>query len=90
MNDRNLVANEMKKLLGILVLGLLLSSNTQASEMLEPSLNTQLEKGYSLTKIELIKDRYKIFTLGKRETPREWIYCKVDLFGDHKTECWRP
>tara|TARA_B100000686_G_C15967666_1_gene561128 strand:- start:268 stop:510 length:243 start_codon:yes stop_codon:yes gene_type:complete len=80
----------MKKLLLSTFITLMLWGSAQASEMLEPSLNTQLEKGYSLSKIELIKDRYKIFTLIKKGTPQEWIYCKVELLGDHETECWRP
>ncbi len=80
----------MKKLFLYIFITLMLWGNAQAGEMLEPSLNTQLEKGYSLSKIELIKDRYKIFTLIKRGTPQEWIYCKVELLGDHETECWRP
>ena len=56
----------MKKLLGIIVLGLLFSGNAYAEEMTVKSL---LDEGYKITKEELVKfDRYaqKIFTLKKR------------------------
>ena len=57
----------MKKILGIMVLGLLLSGNAYAEEMTVKSL---LDEGYKITKEELVKfDRYaqKIFTLKKRK-----------------------
>ena len=86
-----MVKTLIKKLLLSTFITLMLWGSAQAGEMLEPSLNTQLEKGYYLDRVELIKDRYKIFTLVKKgSSPKEWIYCKVELLGDHETECWRP
>ena len=81
----------MKKVLLSTFIILILWGNVQASEMLEPSLNTQLEKGYKVHKKEMIKEQYKIYTLFKRneEEIGEYIFCKVDLLRP-ETLCWRP
>ena len=58
----------MKKLLAIMVLGLLLSGNAYAAEKM--TVKSLLDEGYKITKEELVKfDRYaqKIFTLKKRK-----------------------
>ena len=77
----------MKKLLLSTFITLMLWGSSQAGELLEPSLNALLEKGYKIEKIELLKQNKKIFTLRKG---KEYVLCKVFLVGDIDTTCWRP
>ena len=58
----------MKKMISIIIFGLLLSSNAYAEEKI--TIKSLLNEGYKITKEELVKfDRYaqKIFTLKKRK-----------------------
>ena len=73
------------------MVALVLANHVHAAEILEPSLNTQLTKGYKVHKKEMIKEQYKIYTLFKRneEEIGEYIFCKVDLLRP-ETLCWRP
>ena len=67
----------MKKLLGIIVLGLLLSGNVSADE--ELSINSLLKDGYKITKDEIIKRNdvswgTKVVTLRKKN---EYVVCTL-------------
>ena len=76
----------MKKLLGIVVLGLLWCNVGFADEVSYRSLNENIKKGYKITK-ETSSQKIKTFTLknGKNEV----VICVVYL-ADHETECWKP
>ena len=81
----------MKKLLGIMVLGLLLSGNAYAEEMTVKSL---LDEGYKITKEELVKfDRYaqNIFTLKKRKQVKICTVRIINVTGvSSLSKCMTP
>jgi hypothetical protein len=80
----------MKKLLAIIVLGLLLSGNAFAEKI---TMNQLLEDKYTITKQELIKfekDVFKIFTLRKG---KNIMICAVhiEIYGiQSSSECMKP
>jgi len=68
----------MKKLLGIIVLGLFLSVNTYAEDVL--TVNSLLKEGFKITKEELVKNSdslrsIKILTLKKGNSA--YALCKI-------------
>jgi len=66
----------MKKLLAIIVLGLLFSGNAYAEKI---SMNELLEDGYAIVKHDLIKfddDAFKVYTLKKK---KQIMICSVQV-----------
>ena len=80
----------MKKLLAIIVLGLLWSGNAFAEKI---TMNQLLEDKYTITKQELIKfekDAFKIFTLRKG---KNIMICtvQIEIYGiNSSSECMKP
>jgi hypothetical protein len=80
----------MKKLLAIIVLGLLFSGNAFAEKI---TMNQLLEDKYTITKQELIKfekDAFKIFTLRKG---KNIMICtvQIEIYGIRSSsECMKP
>ena len=80
----------MKKLLAIIVLGLLFSGNANAEKI---TMNQLLEDKYTITKQELIKfekDAFKIFTLRKG---KNIMICtvQIEIYGIRSSsECMKP
>ena len=80
----------MKKLLAIVVLGLLWHGNANAEKI---TMNKLLEDKYTITKQELIKfeeDAFKIFTLRKG---KNIMICSVhiEIYGiESSSECMKP
>jgi hypothetical protein len=80
----------MKKLLGIVVLGLLWSGSAYAENI---SMNELLEDGYTIAKHDLIKfddDAIKIYTLRKK---KKIMICavQIDNYGDvSSSNCIKP
>ena len=80
----------MKKLLAIIVLGLLWSGSAYAENV---SMNELLEDGYTIAKHDLIKfddDAIKIFTLRKK---KKIMICavQIDNYGDFSgSNCIKP
>ena len=83
---KHIIIKNLKKLLGIVVLGLLWCNVGFADEIDYNSLNENIKKGYKITK-ETSSQKIKTFTLknGKNEV----VICVVYL-ADHDTECWKP
>ena len=80
----------MKKLLAIIVLGLLFSGNANAEKI---TMNQLLEDKYTIKKQELIKfekDAFKIFTLRKG---KNIMICtvQIEIYGIRSSsECMKP
>jgi len=80
----------MKKLLAIIVLGLLWSGSAYAENI---SMNELLEDGYTIAKHDLIKfddDAIKIYTLRKK---KKIMICavQIDNYGDvSSSNCIKP
>ena len=80
----------MKKLLVIIVLGLLFSGNANAEKI---TMNQLLEDKYTIKKQELIKfekDAFKIFTLRKG---KNIMICtvQIEIYGIRSSsECMKP
>ena len=80
----------MRKLLAIIVLGLLWSGNVFAEKI---TMNQLLEDKYTITKQELIKfekDAFKIFTLKKG---KNIMICtvQIEIYGIRSSsECMKP
>jgi len=75
-----------KKLLGILLLGLLWCNVSFAVGVDYNSLNENLKKGYKITK-ETSSQKIKTFTLKNEKN--EVIICTV-TFLTESTKCWMP
>jgi hypothetical protein len=80
----------MKKLLAIIVMGLLFGGNAFAEKI---TMNQLLEDKYTITKQELIKfekDAFKIFTLRKG---KNIMICtvQIEIYGIRSSsECMKP
>ena len=80
----------MKKLLGILVLGLLLSGNAYAEyvefEILNHNINYLVKNGYKITFVNNDEERQVYYTLEK---DNDVILCHV-VIAAKKTWCYKP
>ena len=80
----------MKKILGIIVLGLLLSGNAYAEyvefEILNHNINYLVKKGYKITFVNNDEERQVYYTLEK---DNDVILCHVDIAAK-KTWCYKP
>jgi len=82
----------MKKMISIIIFGLLLSSNAYAEE--EITIKSLLNEGYKITKEELVKfDRYaqNIFTLKKRKQVKICTVRIINVTGvSSLSKCMTP
>ena len=84
----------MKKLLGIVILGLFLSVNTYAEDVL--TVNSLLKEGFKITKEELVKNSdsltsLKILTLKKGNSV--YALCSIKIsrtYGPSAADCIKP